>query len=194
MNESTKNNEKDLDAIKSVFKLSLEMRNFEITQLAQRNNFFMIFQGVLFAGVVQSSHQFPIVSFLVCVAGLIVSLLQLGMASGAKYWQEYWEAVLKKSEKLLLSRLMEPSEDRSVLIHLFHDDEAVYNKEVSSRLRDHRVLGITYQLVMARFSVSRIPIYVGIALSVIWFFLLLGVVREYPPFGVPSFITGFSSR
>ncbi len=192
MTEPTEKNTKDLDAIKSIFKLSLQMRNFEITQLAQRNNFFMIFQGVLFAGVVQSSHQFPVVSFLVCAAGLVVSLLQVGMASGAKYWQEYWEAALQKSEKLLLSRLMEPSEDRNILVHLFHDDEAVYDKEVGGRLKNHGALGITYRLVMARFSVSRIPIYVGIALSIVWLFLLLAVMREYPPFGVPSFITGFS--
>jgi len=45
------------------------MREFEITQLAQRNNFFMIFQGVMLAGVIQSSHAIPVVSFLVCVAG-----------------------------------------------------------------------------------------------------------------------------
>lgn len=186
------NEKNDLDAIKNIFKLSLEMRNFEITQLAQRNNFFMIFQGVLFGGVVQSSHQFPVVSFLVCAAGLVVALLQVGMASGAKYWQEYWEAALQKNEKLLLSRLMRPSVDRSILIHLFHDDEAVYDKEVGGRLKNHGSLGITYRLVMARFSVSRIPIYVGIALSIVWVLLLFAVMREYPPFGVPSFITGFS--
>lgn len=192
MTESTEKTKNDLDAIKSIFKLSLEMRNFEITQLAQRNNFFMIFQGVLFAGVVQSNHQFPVVSFLVCAAGLFVSLLQVGMASGAKYWQEYWEAALQKSEKLLLSHLMKPSEDRRIFVHLFHDDEATYDKEVSSRLKNHGALGITYGLVMARFSVSRIPIYVGIALSIVWLFLLLATMREYSPFGVPSFITGFS--
>jgi hypothetical protein len=191
MAEPTENNKSDLDAIKSIFKLALEMRNFEIMQLAQRNNFFMIFQGVLFAGVVQSSHQFSIISFLVCAAGLIVSLLQVGMASGAKYWQEYWEAALQMSEKLLLSHLEKHSADRNILVHLFHDEEALYEKEVGGRLRNHGVSGITYRLVMARFSVSRIPIYVGIALSIVWLLLLLSTMREYSPFGVPSFITGF---
>src|SRR5450830_1129109 len=55
----------DYEAMKSIFKLCVEMRNFEITQLTHRNNFFMIFQGVLLSGVVQSSHMFPVVSFLV---------------------------------------------------------------------------------------------------------------------------------
>ena len=58
--------ENDIEALKSLFKIALATRDFEITQLVQRNNFFMIFQGVLFAGVMQSAHTKPLVSFLVC--------------------------------------------------------------------------------------------------------------------------------
>lgn len=95
----------DSGAMKRLFQIALETRNFEISQLVQRNNFFMIFQGVLLAGMVQSSHSKPVVSFLVCVAGLMVSVYQVKMAAGAKFWQEYWEAALHKVEKDLIDHL-----------------------------------------------------------------------------------------
>ncbi|WP_226067576.1 hypothetical protein [Dickeya zeae] len=134
--EITKEN--DIDAMKSIFKITLATRDFEITQLVQRNNFFMIFQGVLFAGVMQSSHSKPLVSFLVCVVGLTVSLFQVGMASGAKFWQEYWEEVLKEVENKLLFRLCGPEAQRGFLLVLFHDDRETYRRIVSRRLSGHK--------------------------------------------------------
>ena len=74
---------KDFEALSQLYKLCIETRNFEITQLINRNNFFMIFQGVLLAGTMQSSGSIAIVSFLVCLCGLLISLLQTGMACGA---------------------------------------------------------------------------------------------------------------
>ncbi len=62
------------------------MREFEITQLAQRNNFFMIFQGVLLAGVIQSAHSIPAVSFL----GLYRRLFHFVISS----WYGFWCKVL----------------------------------------------------------------------------------------------------
>lgn len=159
---------------RSNFEIILEMRNFEITQLAQRNNFFMIAQGVMLAGVAQSSHQIPIVSFMICLAGLAISLLQVGMASGAKFWQEYWEAELSKCNSL------------------FHERNQEYCEVVGDRLRKRGSSGLVYRLIMCRFSASRIPIYVGIALVCVWGLLLLSTMRAYPPLSVPSFITGFS--
>ncbi|UIM98636.1 hypothetical protein [Yersinia ruckeri] len=41
----------NLHAIKKLYELTIRVRDFEITQLSQRNNFFMLFQGVLFAGL-----------------------------------------------------------------------------------------------------------------------------------------------
>lgn len=188
----------DYEAMKSIFKLCVEMRNFEITQLTHRNNFFMIFQGVLLAGVVQSSHTLPVVSFLVCVAGFLVSVYQVAMAGGAKYWQEYWEEVLSKSEQLLVKRIMRrrvdrPSDDqREIIFRLFHDDAEQYRKIVGNRLKKHDADGFIYKIIMARYSVSRIPIYVGICLSIVWGLLILCTMRGYAPFGIPSFIVGFS--
>lgn len=160
------------------FEIALRMRDFEISQLTTRNNFFMIFQGVLFAGLVQSGHAKPIVSVLV---GFLVAVFQVGMTSGAKFWQEYWEAMLTEYERRARGRDPE----------LFQEDTCAYEKAVSARLRERGLTGVTARLVMSRFSVSRIPIYVGIALAVVWALLVLCGLRGYPPLGIPSFIVGF---
>ncbi|EIY9463595.1 hypothetical protein MNO19_004497, partial [Vibrio vulnificus] len=168
----------DTEALKSLFRIALSTRDFEITQLVQRNNFFMIFQGVIFAGVMQSSHTKPLVSFMVCLVGFFVSLYQVGMASGAKFWQEYWEEVLKAVEKRLLFLLCGPKAQRSFLIELFHDDTEVYEKIVQSRLNRGKgsFMSPSSWLVMKRFSVSRIPIYVGLTLAAVWLTLLFSMV------------------
>lgn len=157
----------DVVALKSLFKIALEKRDFEISQLVQRNNFFMIFQGVLFAGVMQSSHGKPIITFLVCMAGLLTSLFQVGMACGAKFWQEYWEEALQKIESRLLLHIHKTDESRREIWSLFHDDGEIYSKIVSRRLQRHKAgfFSPISWLVMQRFSVSRMPIYVGRALD-----------------------------
>lgn len=177
-------------ALKSLFTVALETRNFEISQLVQRNNFFMIFQGVLLAGIIQSSHAKPVVSFLVCLAGLVVSVYQVKMAAGAKFWQEYWEASLQEIEKMLIKRLSNTEPHRRTLVQLFHDNNDLSGEMVNNRLTG-KGIGITKWLVMKRFSVSRVPIYVAVALSFIWALLLLSTMRAYPPFSVPSFVVGF---
>ncbi len=164
------------------FEIAMRMRDFEITQLTQRNNFFMIFQGVLFAGLVQSSHQIHVVSFMVCVVGFLVSMFQVGSASGAKFWQEYWEQKLSDFEKK--ARDQEQPE-------LFHNDDCLYEKTVRDRISHRGFCGLTKRLIMCRFSVSRIPIYVGIMLTISWGLLVMCTLREYSPLSVPSFIVGF---
>ena len=180
----------DLEALKSLFKTALETRNFEISMLVQRNNFFMIFQGVLFAGMIQSAHEKAVVSFMVCIVGLFVSFYQMQMASGAKFWQEYWEAALHDLEKNLIKYLMKSSVNRSLLIQLFHKDENRYKQMVASNLDSGRYF-ITNKLILKKYSVSRVPIYVAIALTITWLLLVICTLREYPPLSIPSFITGF---
>lgn len=184
------NGSTDTDALKSLYKIALETRNFEISQLVQRNNFFMIFQGVAFAGLAQSAHSKPIVSFMLCLAGLLVSLYQTGMASGAKFWQEYWESTLSRIEKSMLSHIVRSDNERRLLLSLFHDDHARYGQIVENKLRC-KGTSFTGKLIMKRYSVSKIPILVGVSLSCIWFVLLISTFRSYPPLSIPSFITGF---
>lgn len=180
----------DADALKRLFEIALETRNFEISQLVQRNNFFMIFQDVLLAGLMQSTHSKPVVSFLVCTAGLLVSIYQVKMAAGAKFWQEYWEAALQKIEKEMIKQLKNRDAGRNKIFYLFHDEVDVYQKMVFDRLGD-KGTGFTKHLILKRYSVSRIPIYVAICLSSIWAFLVLCTMRGYEPFSKPSFIVGF---
>lgn len=180
----------DVLALKALFRTALETRNFEITMLVQRNNFFMIFQGVLLSGLIQSSHTKPIVSFMVCLAGLLVSAFQTQMAAGAKFWQEYWEAALHKIEYKLLEVINHETTNRKKKFALFHEDMCTYQRIVDERLKSHGHK-ISNSLILKRFSVSRIPIYVGVVLTGIWFFLVLCTLRAYPPLGIPSFIVGF---
>jgi len=205
----------DLRGWKGIYELCVELRNFEISQLVQRNNFFMIFQGVLLAGVCQSAGQIPIVSFMICVAGLAVSVLQAGMAAGAKYWQVHWELNTQKSEQVMMkvwtvhdrlqqkiddnnveidSHLYSQLESRKLLIHLFQED---YNREaIQESIQGGRVKRrFVNWLIMKRFSASRIPIYVGICLSLVWFVLLICTIRiPGIDWNVLSWITGFHSK
>lgn len=189
----------DYEAWKDVFELCLELRNFEISQLVQRNNFFMIFQGVLFAGICQSAGQIPLVSFIVCCVGLLVSMLQAGMACGSKYWQTHWEINTTMAEQFMVKLIevhgridtklrhdkvfIDPVYDarlrrRRILVHLFHDDSN--RKRIKKNLKDSgRSIGrkLTNKLILQRYSISRIPIYVGIALAIGWAVLLLGTLN-----------------
>ena len=180
----------DEKALKHLFKIALESRNFEITQLVHRNNYFMIFQGVIFMGLIQSSHNVPIVSFMICLVGLVTSFYQARMASGAKFWQEYWEAALSRIERSLLLELKGSSEERRSLFALFHDDQEVYNSMVRKKIGAKSSSFIS-DMIMKRHSVSRIPIHVALALGCIWFILLLCTIAPYQGFGVPEFIVGF---
>ena len=80
-----------LKALQRVYEISVNTRNFEITQLTNRNNYYMLFQGVLLAAVFSNQASKPLVEFLICLAGIGVSYNHVKVASGAKFWQEYWE-------------------------------------------------------------------------------------------------------
>lgn len=189
-NQDSNEEHPDISALKSLFKTTLETRNFEISMLVQRNNFFMIFQGVLFAGLIQSSHTKPIVSFMVCFVGFIVSAFQAGMAAGAKFWQEYWEQALHEVEKELLKFINQKNNPRRITFELFHDQIDIYEKMVKDRLECHGY-SLINKLILKRYSVSRVPIYVAIILAAIWLILILCTMRAYAPLGIPSFIVGF---
>ncbi len=190
MSGNLSNADNDVNAFKKLFKIALDSRNFEINQLSQRNNFFMVFQGVSFAGLLQSDHNIPVVSFMVCIAGFFVSVYQTRVASGAKFWQEYWESSLSEIEKRMLREISQADDDRRLLLSLFHDDHDLYGKIVREKLRC-KGNSIAGRLIMGRYSVSKTPIYVGLVLSIVWFLLILCTMRGYPPLSIPDFIHGF---
>lgn len=178
-----------LESAKRIYEQCIEIRNFEIGQLANRNNFLMIFQGVLFAGLVQSAGAIPIVSFMACVTGLMVSWYQTKIAAGAKYWQEHWESELVDAEKRLLEVLGENINRDPVL--LFTKNQKDIRAAVRDRIEERSSGFLVHALIMRKFSVSRVPIQLGITLMFIWGVLLACTVNFGGCLSVPDFITGF---
>lgn len=187
------------EGAKRVYELALRQREFEISQLTQRNNFFMIFQGVLIAGLVQSQGTAaPLIYFMLCFTGMVISIFQIGMAGGAKYWQIRWEVAVKDLELHLLEAL----KDHPRRMHqLFtadakHLDESGLKRlrainESSARALDplkteegvvqswvekdldggrHRFFNrvMVHWAVKKKWSVSKIPLWVGFFLFVFW--------------------------
>lgn len=183
--------------------LDLRLREFEISQLTQRNNFFMIFQGVLIAGLVQSQGTAaPLITFSMSLLGVATSALQIGMAGGAKYWQSRWEASTRSSEIALVLALLKQGK---LAVQTFTHDSTLLTEEERKQIKewndqqsdsdklisdDHAFI---HNVVMAdieagrrggfrryadwwvrrfaiepKWSVSRIPIWIGAMLLVFW--------------------------
>lgn len=181
------------------YELALRQRDFEISQLTNRNNFFMIFQGVLIAGLVQSQGRAsPLLNFSLCFFGMVLSMYQAWMAGGAKYWQIRWECAVKELEiRLLIALKNEPfvmqlfSVDakhvsrrdvrRLSILNLRESrrkdrlsvNAGFVDKLVSDDLKGMDNCSLVKHMILARHSVSKIPIYVGMALTCFWAVLWL---------------------
>lgn len=115
---SKSKDDEHLSRLKSVYEITIETRNLEIGQLVQRNNFFMIFQGVLFACLIYSSNTVPYVQLILCLVGFYVAYSQTAVAAGAKYWQEFWEKKLADIEEILFSfyKKQDDNNDKKIAI------------------------------------------------------------------------------
>ncbi|HHH0264691.1 TPA: hypothetical protein ACPZMZ_000372 [Yersinia enterocolitica] len=169
----------NLHAIKRLYELTIRVRDFEITQLSQRNNFFMLFQGVLFAGLatlLQNSSGKDYAA-LVCFIGFFVSMFQIGISSGAKYWQEFWEESVRKTEIELIKEMKSIHPDsklhREKVYKLFSIEMSEVESSVRKRLNRSKANWLIKKLILAKFSVSRIPIWAGIFFFVAWLSLLI---------------------
>ncbi|MFS2105621.1 hypothetical protein [Ralstonia sp. Ralssp135] len=124
--------------IAAAFDLTLQQRNFEISQLTQRNNFFMIFQGVVIAGLIQSGGvAAPILTFAVCLLGFGVSLWQTCMAAGAKFWQVRWERANRTLEIWLLEEL----KNHDKVFQVFTSDTDFLTQAQETKLKNMSKLG-----------------------------------------------------
>lgn len=183
---------KRLDAI---YGRVLELRNFEIQNLNTRNTFILAINLALLAYVVDKKIDGILLPFL----GLIISLLQIGMAAGAKFWQEVWEIKLGEVERELYKVYQEENRNspQDNFIYLFSHEELwsneifsnILKQKVKNRLNQNQysnnlnknciIKGFNLRnqvincLVWQKFSVSRIPIYIGIIISILWIVLLL---------------------
>ena len=160
-------NESDrVSRLKRVYELAIKARDLEIQNLTSRNNFFMIFQGVLLAGLLQAQGNYTkTVVFCTCLLGVAVSVCQALTAAGAKFWQARWEQKVADTEKELLSLLGQPK------YYLFSEDGDYARLDVIRNMGGQD--GFMQRLILAKYSVGRMPIYVGLALSAFWFALLI---------------------
>ena len=167
--------DKNVHTLKSLYEISIKTRNFEINQLIQRNNFFMLFQGVLLAAVMQTEASKPFVEVVICLIGVMISVYQLQMSSGAKYWQEWWESRVEFFEEQLCLNLQQV-ENRETH-QLFTVSTKEVNKTVRDRLLSSKSRSITNACILGGFSVGRAPIKVSLFLLLAWTLLLLSSVN-----------------
>ena len=190
-------NEAKISELKAVYKLAVENRNFEISQLINRNNFFMLFQGVLLAAVFSNQAPKPIVEFIICFSGIIISGHQIKVAAGAKYWQEWWE--LKTSE---IENKLKETIGKDNFIPLFSlsaetDEEKEEMKKFKEKVikkinkPESKFLEIDYnKIITTKYSVSRVPIYTGFVLMLTWVALLFSTLGWFHSFDFSAFIHG----
>lgn len=184
MNESP-----EISSLKSVYEISIKARDFEINQLIQRNNFFMLFQGVLLASIMQAENSRPFVELVVCITGFLVSIYQIQMASGAKFWQEWWESRVEYFENLLCEKLRNDSFEPHKLFSLPPSEAKI---AVCGKLSSGKHKFLTNPLILGGFSVGRAPIKVGIVLALAWLILLGATLNLTETFSwLPNIVTGF---
>lgn len=167
-NGQTANEDKErIRELKDVYEIAIKTRDFEIQNLIHRNNFYMLFQGVLLASALATEASKPWVELIICICGVFVSFFQVAASSGAKYWQEYWEIKVNDIEQKLGGYF-----GNDEFIGLFQRNDESFCNKVDSGIRNDGNLIIKF-LLLCKFSVSRQPIYTAIALLVTWFLLLL---------------------
>ena len=182
----------EIISLKAVYEVSVNARDFEISQLIQRNNFFMLFQGVLLASVMQAENSRPFVELVICITGLLVSIYQIQMASGAKFWQEWWESRVDHFEKLLCEKLKTETYEPH---QLFSIPPGKAKEIVAAKLASGKTRFLTNPLILSSFSVGRAPIKVGIVLAFAWLVLLCATLNLTEIFSwFPDVITGFSVK
>lgn len=177
-NESNdKTSAEHLSELKAVYKLAIETRNFEIQQLINRNNFFMLFQGVLLAAVFSNQASKPFVEFVICFTGIIISWHQVGVAAGAKYWQEWWELKTSEIEKELKETL--GNKGFISLFNLDHSEQEDQRPKVLVKINKHTgfMESMISALILKKYSVSRVPIRSGLILMITWLVLFLSTLN-----------------
>lgn len=180
--------------LKAVYKLAIQTRNFEIQQLINRNNFFMLFQGVLLAAVFSNQAPKPIVEFIICLSGIFISGHQIKVAAGAKYWQEWWELKTSEIEDELKNTI---GKDGFIpLFSLNKEDEKdtkVFKEKVDNKIDkpESKFLEIDFnEIIKRKYSVSRVPIYTGFVLMLTWLALFLSTLSWFHSFDISTFIYG----
>lgn len=170
----------EVDRLEKVLACALETRNFEISQLSSRNNFVLIAQGALVAAALKegASPEFLGV-IVVALIGAVLSLFQLQMSAGAKFWQVRWEAATEQAEEAYLEALR-ASGVTNVITLFSHDDSAsvvrehlASNGSTTTATQRCSFKRIEDWLIMQRFSPSRTPMRMAAVFLCSWILVLL---------------------
>ena len=158
-NDEMNLNEMKISELKAVYKLAIETRNFEITQLINRNNFFMLFQGVLLAAVFSNQAPKPIVEFIICFSGIFISGHQMKVAAGAKYWQEWWELKTSEIEDELKKAI--GNDSFIPLFSLNKDQMKAFRKKVITKIESpqSKCLEIDYNKIISKRPLNPMSIF-----------------------------------
>ena len=84
-----------------LFKIALEIRNFEIKLFWERSNYFLVLTTAIAVGFFSIEDQISCIG--IATLGFIVSLLWFLVNLGSKFWQSRWEGRLCLLEKKMAS-------------------------------------------------------------------------------------------
>ncbi len=146
------NKEKEKE-YKELFKIANNSRQFEIKLFWERAKFFMIIIGALFTAyctVVLKENIESLVKISIILLGYVSSFFWFLCNLGSKFWQENWEAYMKKNSKI------------SKECEIFQKTYCLKNS-----------------ILAQRFSVSKLVIVFSALVSFIWFVLIIDYLKEY---------------
>lgn len=111
-----------------------------LDQLYSRNNFFMIFQGVVFAGFMQAGNDKACLMLIIALFCVLASYVQVRLAEGARYSYQ-WACYVVNYLERYLERIAYPDdsieEKRAFPYHLYDGDirgkAAAYKKKTDPK-------------------------------------------------------------
>ena len=87
-----------------IFDTAADVRKFEINLFWQRSLFFWGLVAAAFVGYASLVKERPNIAFLIACFGVVCSVAWSLANRGSKYWQEYWELEVEKTEVPVLGR------------------------------------------------------------------------------------------
>lgn len=148
------------------YKNAVNTRNVEEQQVISRNNFFMIFQGVLLSAALSSEHGKPLVETLISFFGIFISYFQFLMSASAKFDLECWQS---KTERIEEEMKKELGELHALLFRDKEDEERVKEK--------YKHKGLIDRIITLNISSSKLPIYTSLTLTMLWALLFLHCIH-----------------
>jgi hypothetical protein len=147
----------------ALYKIILEIRNFEISQFWQRSNYFLALNTAVAIGFF--SLKTSAYAILLSIFGFLACLLWFQVVLGSKFWQERWEHRLRKMEQKLSPELQ-----------LFSVDWDTMRRDVEQSL-DFAQHGsfrrFLDRLTLEKPSVSHQMTMLSLLFALLWFILLL---------------------